>query len=241
MHLNADLGETELNQVVDIDQQLMPLLDQANIACGYHAGDRSTMKHTVACAVASNVCIGAHPSYPDREHFGRRSMTLSDDQLSKLLIDQIATLDSIARTQGTRVEYVKPHGALYNDMMANPKLLETIMTCISHFPTPLKLMLLSTERRDQHLELAERFNIELIFEGFADRAYNDDGSLVSREQPHAVLNANAALKQVKQLLETGCVTSTSGSLLKLPVDSICVHGDNPEALAMVKEIRALLA
>ena len=240
MQLNADLGETEVGQAADTDAPLMPLLDQANIACGYHAGDLSTMQHTVALALANNVSIGAHPSYPDREHFGRRSMSIPKERLSALIHDQIDTLEAIAQAQGASIDYVKPHGALYNDMMADPALLETVLHCISRYPRPLKLMVLANVDREQTLALAKQHSVDLLFEGFADRAYNDDGSLVSRQQPNAVLDAPLALNQAKQLIQSGNVTTVSGNTLSLNVDSLCVHGDNPAALLLAKAIRDLI-
>lgn len=238
--LNCDLGESFGHYTLGCDSEAMAEIDMANIACGFHAGDPSVMANTLALAKKYNVEIGAHPSYPDRQGFGRRSMTLNKDELTHLLHYQIATLEGMAKVQGLDVSYVKPHGALYNDMMADTELFECIVSAISAYPSPLKLMVLSQENNNRNQAIADKHNVTLIFEVFADRRYNDDGSLVSRTLAGAVLSDELLLRQIEQLKTQDSVTTLSGNTLQLQCDSLCVHGDNPSAISQIKRINALL-
>ena len=237
MKLNADLGERVNGKLMGMDADLMPMLDQANIACGMHAGDPKTMRETILLAKATGVEIGAHPSYPDPVNFGRSSMSITPEALSETLLDQILILLRISIEEVYPVSYVKPHGALYNDMMADLSLFETVVKVVAQIPLPLKLMILANRDHDRYREIADRHKVSLIYEAFADRAYTDDGKLVARSQANAVLNESAALEQVKHLVSQGQIISESGKALTFPVDSLCVHGDNPEALNMVARIR----
>ncbi len=241
MKLNCDLGESFGRWTLGLDEQAMPLLDQANIACGYHAGDPQVMYRTLKLAQQHNVMIGAHPAYPDLSGFGRRSMKCSDDELYALMHYQMAALDGMAQTLGTRVAYVKPHGALYNDMMKDPAILHVIMRAVSDYHQPLSLMIQATNQIEQHREQAQTLGLTLWAEAFADRCYMDDGSLMPRAHPDAVLNQQQTLKQVEQLLKTGQVTTHSGKLIALHPDSLCVHGDNPQAIEMLTAIRAQIS
>jgi UPF0271 protein len=240
MKLNADLGERVNGNLLGMDVELMPLLDQANIACGVHAGDLETMRDTVRLAKQFGVEAGAHPSYPDPENFGRTSMTLSKERLIEVITSQVDTLCQIAKEEQYPIHYVKPHGALYNDMMEDTELFDTVLDAIRHCSGPLKLMLLANDQHSEFKALADRKGVELIYEAFADRAYTDKGQLVSRSQAHAVHSATNAISQVSRLVEEGVIISENSLPLTFPVDSICVHGDNPEALKVVQQIRALI-
>ena len=237
MKLNADLGERVNGKLIGMDADLMPMLDQANIACGMHAGDPKTMRETILLARAAGVEIGAHPSYPDPDNFGRTSMSITPEGLSETLLDQILLLLRISIEEVYPISYVKPHGALYNDMMADLSLFETVVKVVAQIPLPLKLMILANRDHASYREIADRHKVSLIYEAFADRAYTDDGKLVARSQDNAVLNESAAVEQVKHLVSQGQIISESGKALTFPVDSLCVHGDNPEALSMVARIR----
>ncbi len=242
--LNCDLGECPEAQKTGLDDQVMPFIDQANIACGFHAGDHSLMKKTLLAAKQHNVAIGAHPSYPDSVGFGRRSMNLPPAEIIKLVQHQIRVLCEIAQTLDIPVSYVKPHGALYNDMMTNGHLRSAIMQAIADSSAiqdqPLAFMLQATADAETHRQEAQMFGLEPIFEAFADRCYADDGSLLSRSKPGAVHSREKMLKQVQQLNNHGTVITASGLELPVQADSLCVHGDNAEAVNAIAKIRQLI-
>ena len=239
MKLNADLGET-FGGMSDSDRQLMPLLDQANIACGGHAGDLITMQETVAFAKQHKVSIGAHPSYPDLKNFGRMTVDMPALDLQQVIVDQVKTLQQVCASAGTKLSYVKPHGALYNDMMRDLGIMNTVMRAIVALNSDLKLMIQATPDHEDHRAIANLHGIELILEAFADRGYQANGLLIPRTVEGAVLTADDAVKQVHELIGNGSISTVNGSKLRMPVDTVCVHGDNPEALRVVQQIRALI-
>ena len=242
--LNCDLGECHEAQKTGLDDLVMPFIDQANIACGFHAGNHSLMKSTLLSAKQHNVGVGAHPSYPDSAGFGRRSMNLPPAEIIKLVQHQIRSLNEVAEILDIQVSYVKPHGALYNDMMINGHLRSAIMQAIVDSQEinnqPLAFMLQATADAEIHRQEAQMFGLELIFEAFADRCYNDDGSLLSRSVEGAVHSREKMLAQVQQLKNHRTVTTISGLELPLQADSLCVHGDNREAVNAIEEIRQLI-
>jgi UPF0271 protein len=238
--LNCDLGENSSHENSNVDGAVMPFIDQANIACGYHAGDSRTMAQTIGYALQHNVIIGAHPSYRDRKNFGRISMDIPHKELINLVKVQIETLIDIGKKVGANVSYVKPHGALYNDMMVNGHIRSAVMQAISEYPKELKFMLQATPQSDMHKQEALIFGLDLIFEVFADRCYADDGSLLNRKLPGALHNREKMLSQVAQLKNECSITTVSGRVLLLEADSICVHGDNAEGVAAIKQIRELI-
>jgi UPF0271 protein len=223
-----------------LDDQVMPHIDQANIACGFHGGDPLTMGKTLSLAKTHNVRIGAHPAYPDLVGFGRRSMNLSADEIIANIHYQVAALQGMAANHGMALEYVKPHGALYNDMMAEEDVRRAIMDAIASYHHPVALMLQATPDAAQHQREADAVGIALLFEAFADRCYDDHGRLVSRRLPGAVHTREKMLEQVSQLCNHGTVTTDTGRELELHIDTLCVHGDNPEGVAAIREIRALV-
>ncbi|MGY8835616.1 MAG: 5-oxoprolinase subunit PxpA [Enterobacterales bacterium] len=239
MKLNCDLGESFGAWKMGLDDDVMPHIDMANIACGFHAGDADVMANTLILAKQNNVQIGAHPSYPDKQGFGRRSMVLSEEELTNCLHYQIAAIEGMAKVQGLTLSYVKPHGALYNDMMADDKILKTVINAIASYPTDLKLMVLATKNANKHIQIAKSSGVDLILEAFADRQYTDDGHLVSRTLEGSVHNKAALLEQVTQLLSDGSVTTRTGKKLTLNAHSLCVHGDNADGIALIKDIKAL--
>ena len=240
MLLNCDLGESFGSWTMGLDDLVMPHIDQANIACGFHGGDPLTMQRTLALAARHGVSVGAHPAYPDLVGFGRRSMHLSPEEIIANLHYQVAALEGMARSQGLELSYVKPHGALYNDMMANADVRSAVMQAVASFHRPLALMLQATSQAPQHRTEAGKTGISLLFEAFADRCYDDDGSLLSRRKPGAVHGRERMLEQVIQLKTHGTVTTVSGRVLELEVDTLCVHGDNLEGVQAVEAIRALI-
>lgn len=241
MKLNADVGEYIDITHTDSDLDIMPYIDQANIACGGHSGDGISMARTVDLAQKYNIEIGAHPSYPDIAGFGRRSMRMPDTELIPTLHAQIGALEGVTKSLNGKLSYVKPHGALYNDMIKYSDVFEQVVKSISRYHTPLKLMMQATQNAAAHLEFAQRHKVELIFEAFADRAYLANGELMPRSQSGAVLDVDDAVKQAQRIIEKSEVVCDDGSLLKLDVHSLCVHGDSPGAIEMTEQIRQCLS
>ena len=238
--LNCDLGESYGAWRMGADAEVMPHIDQANIACGFHAGDPMVINQTLSLANRHGVSVGAHPSYPDVAGFGRRSMNCSNDEISALLTYQMAALEGMARCQGLRLEHVKPHGALYNDMMANESIRHTIMATVASYHIPVALMLQATRDADKHLREAQQHGIRVMFEAFADRRYGDNGLLLPRSQPGAILTPDEMLTQVQQLQGDASITTDSGLILPLRADTLCVHGDNPQGIGAIEKIRKII-
>jgi len=241
MKLNCDLGESFGAWTMGLDSEVMPYIDQANIACGFHGGDPLVMQKTLTLAKQHQVAVGAHPSYPDLVGFGRRSIACSTEEIIALIHYQVAALDGMASAQELSIEYVKPHGALYNDMMKKPKVFEAILTALVKYPKNLALMLQATPEIENYKAQASKLGVTVYSEAFADRCYDDEGRLLSRSEPGAVLNKSAMLAQVKQLAEQGSITTISGKVVPLYVDSLCVHGDNLEGVQAICEIKALIS
>ncbi len=240
MLLNCDLGESFGAWKMGLDEHVMPHIDMANVACGFHAGDPDVLAQTLKLVNTHQVALGAHPSYPDRQGFGRRSMQLSEQEIVNALHYQIAAIEGMAKVQGLTLNYVKPHGALYNDMMKSQRILSCVIKAISHYPSELKLMVLATAQQASHQQLADDYNVSLIFEAFADRLYTDEGLLTPRSEPGAVHDKSALLAQVKQLHQQGSVTTASGKSLSLRADTLCVHGDNEASITLIEEIRNVI-
>ncbi len=241
MKLNCDLGESFGNWSIGNDEMVMPHIDQANIACGFHAGDPMVMAKTIKLAREHNVSIGAHPSYPDLSGFGRRSMQCSEDEIIDFVRYQIAAIDGVAKSLGCDVEYVKPHGALYNDMMKSDQVRRSIMLAVSSYYKPLKLMLQATPLFEQHEQEAKEHGLALLFEAFADRCYTDEGLLVKRGEVGAVHTESLMLEQANLLATEQQVITQSGKTIRVVADSLCVHGDNPESVSSVQDIKNILA
>ena len=238
--LNCDLGESFGAWKMGLDDQVMPFIDQANIACGFHAGDPIVMKKTLLSAKRHNVVVGAHPSYPDLAGFGRRSMNLPPVEIIAIVEYQIAALAGMANNINMPITYVKPHGALYNDMMANGHIRSAVMQAIAESHLSLAFMLQATPDAEIHREEAKMFGLELMFEAFADRCYDDNGALLSRSKEGAVHRKEKMLAQVAQLKNDGSVTTISGHRLELQADSLCVHGDNIDGVNAIEEIRQII-
>lgn len=240
LQLNCDLGESFGSWKMGLDEAVMPHIDQANIACGFHAGDPLVLEKTLKLAKENNVTIGAHPGYPDLVGFGRRSIKASPAELKAMVMYQIAAIDGMAASLGLTLAYVKPHGAMYNDMMANIDVRKVIMEAIASYHRPLVLMLQSTPEADTIQAEADAAGISLWFEIFADRCYDDDGKLLARSKPGAVHTKDKMLAQVKQLKEQGTITTVSGNVLNLRADTLCVHGDNMDGVNAIQEIREMI-
>lgn len=233
IRINCDLGEG-----CGADAALMPLIDQASIACGGHAGDAASMRATVALAGQHGVSIGAHPAYPDREGFGRRSLDLPAATLHDALTGQVRALLDVAAEAGLRVAYCKPHGALYHDMLDDAAVAGVVVEVARAAGLAL---VVPAGRADTAVHTAAAAsNVSLWAEAFADRAYGDDGRLLARSDPGAVLNAAAAAAQARALLSGSVVTAT-GTRLRLMADTVCVHGDSPDAVAITRAVRQAVA
>lgn len=239
--LNCDMGESYGSWRMGLDAEVMPYIDCANIACGYHAGDPSIMRRTVALALQHGVTIGAHPAYPDLVGFGRRSMACSNEEIRDLLHYQIGALDGICKVQGGRVAYVKPHGALYNDMMAEPVKLRAVLEAVAAYDSTLPLMLMATADDRAAQQLGDELGVTLWFEAFADRGYTASGHLLSRRLPGAVHHEPALIiEQALRLARGETLLAADGSALRLNARTLCVHGDNDSSLAAVRQIRQAL-
>ncbi len=231
--LNADLGEG-----APYDDELMQIVSSANIACGGHAGDAATMASAVQSAIAGGVAIGAHPGYPDRDGFGRESGFMRGDDLYEALTEQVTALADIAAELGARVAHVKPHGALYNDAVHDPGLADIIARVTAEAPgRPAFMGMANTELQ----AAAERHGLDFIAEAFIDRAYEPDGTLVSRKEPGAVHeDMNVTTTQAVRLAESGRVTARDGGQVDVCADTLCIHGDTPGAAEKARAVRDVL-
>ena len=240
--LNSDVGESFGAYKIGLDEAVIPLISSANIACGFHAGDPLVMAQTVSLAAGNGVGLGAHPGLPDLLGFGRRAMDVSLEEIRHYVTYQVGALQAFATQRGLPLQHVKPHGALYNMAVRDTEISNAIAEAISGLDENLILVALAGPNRDALAAISKRHSIRFAFEFFADRAYNPDGSLVSRKLPGAVLHDDGAVaERVIKLVETGTVAAVDGTEIELQADTICVHGDNPEALALVKKVRASLA
>lgn len=240
LKLNCDLGEGYGAWSLGDDAEIMPLIDQANIACGFHAGDPSTILSTLQYAKQYKVTVGCHPSYPDRVGFGRRSMSIAPKDLYADVLYQTSALVGMAKSLDLSVSYLKPHGALYHDMLANSETFQVLLRVAQNHPSPLQLMVPAGATTSVMIQQAASADIKLIFEAFADRRYTRHKTLVPRTQEGAVLSKAEMLAQTKQLMSTGTITSDCGTHIALQAHTLCVHGDTPSALAALRELRTLV-
>lgn len=239
MLLNCDIGESFGAWTMGLDDQVMPYVDQANIACGFHAGDPLVMQNTIKLALQHKVMLGAHPAYPDLQGFGRRSMVCRPEEVRTMVLYQVGALSQIAAVQGGTLQYVKPHGALYNDMMRNESILRAILSALHDSPQELALMAMTTADNQSLKRVVAEYGVKLFLEAFADRAYDDHGYLVPRSQKGAVHHdPDTIVKQAVTLSRGETIQSINGAPLHLEADSLCVHGDNPESIAAVRAIRS---
>ncbi len=233
MDINCDLGEG-----LDNDEQIMPFISSCNIACGAHAGNVELMKTTVQLAKKFQVKIGAHPSFVDRESFGRKELIVPKHKLVKQIKDQISLLKGIVENEGMTLHHVKPHGALYNMVAKDKEIALTIIEAVQSFGEDL---ILYVPYRSVISKELKKTNSPFYYETFGDRAYLDDLSLMSRKEIEAVIeNPESVLKRVKQLIDLKTVKTVQGNIIKIETDTICVHGDNPNAVDIVKSLSKLI-
>ena len=236
--LNSDLGESYGSWSMGNDEQILPIVSSANIACGFHAGDPKSILQTLKQAAQLKVSVGAHVSYPDLVGFGRRNMDVAYDELYADVLYQISALQGLAQVAGTSVRYVKPHGALYNTIATNLDQAKAVIDAILAYDSSLVLVALAGSPL---IEFARKQGLRVVSEAFADRAYHRDGTLVSRRQEGAVLHdVEMIAERVLDMIKKKGVISIEGEFTPLKADTICLHGDSLGALQMAKVIRQTL-
>lgn len=236
--LNSDMGESFGRWALGDDTALLGVVSSANVACGFHAGDPAGMLRTVGYAAAHGVTIGAHVAYRDLAGFGRRYVDETPEDLAADVIYQIGALEGVAAAAGTRVRYVKPHGALYNRIAVDERHAKAVVEAITEVDPSLALLTLPGSVVGR---LAEGAGLRVFREAFADRAYTPDGHLVSRREPGAVItDTTHVTSRVLRMVEDGTVVAIDGTIVKLDADSVCVHGDSPGAVTMATAVRKAL-
>ena len=239
--LNSDVGESFGNYKLGLDEDVIPLISSANIACGFHAGDPAVMRRTIALASESGVAIGALPGFPDLIGFGRRNMDVSLEEIKDYVTYQIGALQAFAAGRGVKMQHVKPHGALYNMAVKDAAIWDAVAEAVAAVDGRLILFVLAGPDREKLEAVGARHHIRIAYEFFGDRAYNPDGSLVSRNEAGAVIHdSQQVAEKVLKMVKEGRVVCKDGSEIEMKADTICVHGDNPSALSLVKKIRTAL-
>jgi len=234
--LNSDLGESFGRYSLGRDSEIIPLVSSVNIACGFHAGDPDVMAKTVALAEEAGIGVGAHPGFPDLQGFGRRKMAMKPAEVKNMITYQVGAL--MAFTSNKKLQHVKPHGALYNMAATDHDLAVAICEGIKQFDPNLPIYGLANS---ELIKAAQEVGIPYAQEAFGDRNYNADGTLVSRSLPNAVIkDPQEVAKRVKTMIENEEIIAVDGTKIPLKPDSICVHGDNQQALNIVSELRATL-
>ncbi len=238
INLNADLGESFGPWPMGEDHRLIGVVNSANIACGFHAGDPVVMQNTIRDAKSQHISIGAHPGFPDLQGFGRRPMTLSKEQLTAAILYQLSALDGMCRASGADMTHVKPHGALNNMACEDRDMAECIAHTVVNFDHKLILLAPALSKLATAGQAA---GLPVALEIFADRSYDESGSLTARSQPGAVIaTATECIQHVLQMLEAGGLVTTSGKILPTTFHSICVHGDNAHAVDTAAAIKKAL-
>ncbi|RJQ87297.1 MAG: 5-oxoprolinase subunit PxpA [Desulfobacteraceae bacterium] len=239
--LNCDMGESYGAYTLGADDRLMPLISSANIACGWHAGDPLVMSRTVESAIQHKVAVGAHPGYPDLLGFGRRPMDCSLKEIRAYVMYQVGALQAFCKAGKIPLRHVKPHGALYNSAAQNEDLLRVIAEAVAGIDPDIYLVTLAKTSSERTREICRQAGVKVMFEAFADRAYTPQGTLVPRSHPNAIIHSpEAAAEQVIRIVTEGKLRAVDGSDIALDAQTICVHGDTPEAVNIVRRIRRLL-
>ncbi len=233
--LNCDLGESFGSYQMGNDSRILPLISSANIACGFHAGDPSVMRRTVENAICHKVGVGAHPGLPDLQGFGRRELAISAQEAYDLVVYQIGALQAVAKSLGTTVRHVKAHGALYNMAAKSVELAEAIVSAVKACDSKLIIVGLAGSA---WVDAAEKFDMRIAQEVFADRRYEEDGSLTPRNHPYALIeDQQEAVEHVIQMVRDGMVTTRQGTSRPIQADTICIHGDGAHAVEFAQAIR----
>ncbi len=235
ININCDLGEKSKHHSNKYDPDLLEIVNSANVACGFHAGDDKSMSQVIQISKKNGVSIGAHPSFNDPENFGRQRMNLSSSEIRKLIIDQYEILQKIADNYGEKVTHMKPHGALNNMACEDIELATTLARAINEISKDLIYLVPTGSKME---EAAKKLNMKIACEIFADRNYEDDGNLVSRKKPHALItNPEEAKKHVLNMVKNQSLNCHSGKQIPCEIDSVCIHGDNESSLATAKSIK----
>ena len=236
--LNSDLGESFGNYRLGMDDRVLPLVTSANIACGFHAGDPAVMRKTIRLAMESGTALGAHPGLPDLVGFGRRKMDVSPDDVYAMVVYQVGALAAFAKAAGGRLQHVKPHGALFNMAAKDSALAEAVAQAIYDVDSSLILYGLSGS---ESIRAGEKVGLYTASEVFADRSYQEDGSLTPRSKPGAMITDEAAaIRQVLSMVRDHQVTTLSGKVIPVKADTLCIHGDGEKALLFAQRIRQAL-
>lgn len=236
--LNSDIGESFGAYKIGMDEEIVKFISSANIACGFHAGDPMVMDKTVDISKKNGVALGAHPGFPDLVGFGRRNMDVSPAEAKNYIVYQIGALQAFCRSRGIKMQHVKAHGALYNMAAVDEKLAAAIVEAIASVNENLICVGMANTAMQR---AAEKVGLKFACEVFADRNLNPDGTLVSRKLPNAVIHdEELACKRVLRMVKEGVVEAVDGSLVKVKADTICVHGDNPQAVEFAKKIKRTL-
>ncbi len=237
IELSSDLGEAEDPKGIETERQIWPMIDAANVACGGHAGDERTMLAAARLAREHGITLGAHPSYPDRANFGRKTMTIAPDELRDSLIRQIETLRDIAAREGVGMQRVKAHGALYNEAHRDERLADLIVEAMTRVDPSLAIV--ASELSKMAVAARSR-GLEVVGEAFADRRYEPNGALVSRTQPDALLSVEEAASQATLLANDRSVIARDGSKITITFDTICIHADMEHSVERLAAIRRAL-
>ena len=235
ININCDLGEKSKHHSDKCDPDLLEIVNSANVACGYHAGDDETMSQVVQISKKNNVSIGAHPSFNDPENFGRKRIDLSSNEIRKLIIDQYEILQKIASQHGESVTHIKPHGALNNMACEDIDLATTLAKAINEIGKDLIYLVPTGSKME---EAAKKLDMKIACEIFADRNYEDNGNLVSRKKPYALItDPEQAKKHVLSMVKNQALNCHSGKQIPCEIDSVCIHGDNESSLSTAKSIK----
>lgn len=241
MLINCDMGESFGPWQMGQDAMIMPYIDMANIACGMHASDPRVIRETIQLANEHNVQIGAHPGYADLQGFGRRHIAMSAEELESLFIYQLGALQGLCISENTEIRYVKPHGALYNDMMRSDEIFNTLLKALARYNSTLPLMMMAVPDRQRYVDMANEHNINLIFEAFIDRSYQKNGRLTPRSAPSSVhTTTDDILSQADTLIKDRKLVSVCGKTIEVDADTLCIHGDGKLALDVAKQLRQRL-
>ncbi len=240
--LNCDMGESYGVYRLGMDQEVIRHITSANIACGFHAGDPSVIQKTVKMAAQAGVAVGAHPSFPDLPGFGRRNMECTPEEITNDVMYQVGAMLAFCRANGVPLQHVKPHGSLYNMAAADERIAQAVVRAVANVDPKLFVVALAGKNAAKMEQIGRENGVRVVFEAFPDRAYTKEGTLLSRKLPGAVISdpEEVAARALRMAAE-GKVVTADGTRLSLQVQTLCVHGDNPAAVALVQKIRERLA